>query len=545
MLKCRNVAGGLLTLLALMVLAGAEGKSTAVPEWDRRGSGPLPWQGIACLDLNSDGRWLALGTIAPPGDPNVFLLDAEGKLVRTAEAGQRWLQQVAVDPTGQVLHALCTMPAGKASDFPTVFACGKQTVAIPPHLGEEGWPGNLFHYGDHSNHVGVNLRGFARGGVAVYSNRVLWLTSEDGKPESQVEFPRPANSVTVSLAAAESGHAVVGCSAHRKDGAVPESNLFLLAPGNRKPLWSRAVMSDTDKVNPPEKGRYGTPTLPDGKREELPQKDVPVFAPLSLALLGHDTPRLIAAADYPGWQRWIRSSATLREQHYGTRFEPARPTVTVYDSKGQLVRRFGPELFPRPLWVDLRFRGDGKYLLAYPHHWTCRGLAGQTILPADSEARTLFVLEVGTGKVRSVEFPDSISDLAASETGPVIAGCWDGNVYVLDEDCLSKGKLPSAIAVGGPSLVASSRDGARLVVASTAGEVRLLDRTGKEQWRKDLNRLVKPVLKPWVANARAQEIGRGVWQLPGGRVESDLGGQRVVEAPDGLILIEGSCRPVL
>ena len=45
--------------------------------------------------------------------------------------------------------------------------------------------------------------------------------------------------------------------------------------------------------------------------------------------------------------------------------------------------------------------------------------------------------------------------------------------------------------------------------------------------------------KPWVANARATPIVKGVWQLPGGRVESDLGGQRVIEAPDGLILIEG------
>jgi metallo-beta-lactamase class B len=34
-------------------------------------------------------------------------------------------------------------------------------------------------------------------------------------------------------------------------------------------------------------------------------------------------------------------------------------------------------------------------------------------------------------------------------------------------------------------------------------------------------------------------IASGVWQLPSGRVESDLGGQRVIEAPDGLILIEG------
>ena len=33
-------------------------------------------------------------------------------------------------------------------------------------------------------------------------------------------------------------------------------------------------------------------------------------------------------------------------------------------------------------------------------------------------------------------------------------------------------------------------------------------------------------------------IDKGVWQLPGGRVESDLGGQRLIESPDGLILIE-------
>jgi glyoxylase-like metal-dependent hydrolase (beta-lactamase superfamily II) len=86
--------------------------------------------------------------------------------------------------------------------------------------------------------------------------------------------------------------------------------------------------------------------------------------------------------------------------------------------------------------------------------------------------------------------------------------------------------------------VRRSRDGRRLYIATTAGEVRLLDRTGKEQWRRDLNRLVKPTPKPWVEGARALPLGPGVWQLPSHRVESDFGGQRVIEAPDGLILIE-------
>src|SRR5262249_57572496 len=65
-----------------------------------------------------------------------------------------------------------------------------------------------------------------------------------------------------------------------------------------------------------------------------------------------------------------------------------------------------------------------------------------------------------------------------------------------------------------------------------------VDGAGKEGWQNDLNQAVKHVLKPWVENARATPLAKGVWELPGGRVESDLGGQRLVEAPDGLILIE-------
>src|SRR5262249_9538681 len=69
--------------LALAPPGRAQGPSpTNVPPWDARGVGPLPWQGVACLDVNADGSLLALGTIAPAGDPNVLVLDAAGKVVR-------------------------------------------------------------------------------------------------------------------------------------------------------------------------------------------------------------------------------------------------------------------------------------------------------------------------------------------------------------------------------------------------------------------------------------------------------------------------------
>jgi hypothetical protein len=319
--------------------------------------------------------------------------------------------------------------------------------------------------------------------------------------------------------------------------------LHVLAPSRPKPLWSRPLNTEAAEAPRPEKGRYGTPTLPDGRREELPQRDEKVWAPLAVAVHAEGAAdaagakRLVAAADYQGWQRWVRSSATGRDENLGVRFTPARPAVTVYDQDGRAIRRFAPDTFAHPFWCDLRFFPDGKRLLVSPHSWTSRGLAGQALLPADEDAADLYVLEIDTGKVARLTFPDAISDVAVSDKG-VVAGCWDGRVYLLGEDDLARGRIPAGVAVGGPGLVRVSRDGSRVVLAATSGVVRLLDAAGKERWQTDLNKAVKRVLKPWVENARAMPLARGVWQRPGGRVESDLGGQRLVEAPDGLILIE-------
>ena len=72
----------LVSLTGLLVLAAAPGLRAAegtleigsavpsrVPGWNARGLGPLPWQGVACVDVSQDGRFTAVGTIAPPGDP--------------------------------------------------------------------------------------------------------------------------------------------------------------------------------------------------------------------------------------------------------------------------------------------------------------------------------------------------------------------------------------------------------------------------------------------------------------------------------------------
>jgi metallo-beta-lactamase class B len=515
--------------------------ATRVPRWDARGLGPLPRQAIACFDVSADASQVAVGTIAPPGDPNVIRLDGDGRVVGSYSVGQRWINQVALARDGGAVHALCTMPAGRAGDFCVVFRCGDEVKPASGVLGQDDFVLNLFHYGDHSNHCGAALRAGAAGGVAVLGPRVSWFGEDPAAAAVRREFPRQRDAVTVSLATSADGHVVVGCTG-RVGPEVPgangrEPNLFLLAAGASRPLWARPAVTEVAAISPLENGLYGTPTLPDGRCEELPQRDFLVSAPLSIALDAGPRLRQIAVADYPGWQRWVRSSATLSDQNHGTRFVPARPTITVYDDRGDIVRRFGPERFTRPGWFDLKFL-PGR-LLAYPHHWTARGLAGQAVLPADDEARTLLLLDVATGAIHVLEFPDAISDVDVSAAGRIAVGCWDHRVYRLDAEQVVKGKLPDGIDVGGPSLVRLSQEGSALVVATTSGVVRRLDDAGRATWRTDLNEAIAPVAKPWVAKAAAEPLGPGVWKLPGGRVESDLGGQWLIEAPDGLILIEG------
>jgi len=531
--------------------ATASGQGTRVPKWDARGIGPLPWQGIACVDMNDEGTFIAVGTVAPPGDPNVFLLDGNGKILQQQHAGQRWIHRMAIDENGSVLRALCTSPDGRAGDAPTVYRFGSDGLTIEIPDGARGASEELFHYGDHSNHIAPLLQRMHSGAAGVCADRVMWLTSSTGTRSPQVGFKREIESINVSVAASRSGYVVVGCTGGRAAEKEASGNLFLLHPQSARALWSRPVSRDTAPAPGLEKGTYGSP-IPNrgsGKAAELAQEDVKVWAPLSVALYvekEHEAPAeprddekiYIAAADYQGWQRWITSSATEQPENYGVRFPPSRPTIHVYDKQGKVVRRFGPENFEQPFWCDLLFAGNGTTLLAFPHNWVCRQLAGQTILPADVNVRSLYVLDLETGRVKSVQFPDAISDVAVSANGKTVVACWDGRVYMLDMERLSKQPLPAAQEIGGAGLVRITRDGSKILVAATNGAIRMLDGKGQLVWETDLNRAAQPGDKSRFRSQKGQEVGPGIWRTNSGRTPSDLGGQMVIEAPQGLILID-------
>ena len=527
-----------LLLSAVFVVCGGSGvgAQSQAPAWNARGVGPLPRQGIACIDVAADGT-IVVGTIAPTGQPNVIALDATGSLISHYSVGQRWIGEVAAVAKGRQ-YALCTTPAGRAEDVPTVFLCGPAVVEIPSQLGQSAYPQTVFHYGDHSNHTGTHVARFDEGVVTLYGKRLIWLPSSDTAPSTEAAIPTSAEAVSISLAVHRSGAVVAGYSATPADNDDQPDNLFVFARNESKPTWSRPLVVQTADADRPEQGRYGTPTLPDGQHTELPQHDLSLSAPLSVAVDGESRLTRIATADYRGWQRWIRSSATGREQNYGTRFLPAPPAITVYDDKGQLVRRFRCEQFDRPMWVDLAFLPGAKQLVAYPHHWTCRGLAGQSVLPADDDAQTLWLLDIETGDVRPLELPGAICDVSVSSSGLIAATCWNGRLYLLTPSLFQSQQPGAGVAVGGPAL-AAARPAGDFVVATLSGVVCIVDAAGKPRTRLDLNRAVESATPNWVASAQASRIDEGLWQLPGGRVESDLGGQRLIEAPDGLILIEG------
>src|SRR5262249_43815212 len=217
--------------------------------------------------------------------------------------------------TGGVVGVVGPVRGGRPGDMPEVSRLGTDSVAAEAISWRRGqYADGYFHYGDHSNHVTRLLTRSGPSAVVVNGDQIHWL----GAAGKTVQLPLQPTALPVAVAADPTGIVVVGTTAApSKQGETPP-NLHVLDPSRPKPLWSRPLNTGTAEAPRPEKGHYGTPTLPDGRREELPQRDENVWAPLAVAVHvetaadAAGAKRLVAAADYQGWQRWARSSATGR-----------------------------------------------------------------------------------------------------------------------------------------------------------------------------------------------------------------------------------------
>ncbi|HEX3997500.1 MAG TPA: MBL fold metallo-hydrolase [Pirellulales bacterium] len=546
-----------------IVEIGTRAAKSGVPSWDARGLGPLPWQGIACLDMSDDGRSIVVGTIAPQGDSNLLQLDADGRIVGEHIAGQRWVNETVVSSDGRFIAGLCGTPEGTSGDVPRLYGFLDGTEVS--QLGGKGDPQSefkfadfrpqwcLWHYGEHSNHL-PNV--FCRAGdriVVAGDQSIDWLSPGNGAPGNSApgnkaaERARIGPGLTISLAASPGGTAVVGrfntgfyytpreaaehSDIHASDRSRPAfQNLLIVRPDNKTGIvWSRAASSDVVRSPQPAQGIYG-PRVP-------PHEDLRFEAPLAVAI--DRAGQRIAVADYEGWQRVFHPRDGSRDIPFGTRFMPSRPTIHIYDLHGNMLRRIGPESFADPFWCDLAFSLDGQTLVVSPHNWTSRGLGGQPLLPVDDKASTLYLCDTGSGDLRTIGFPDAIASADTDAAGTTALGCWNHKVYWLDKTGHPVAGLPDGVDVGAASLVRGSKTGAsRFAVATTAGILSMFDGAGKKLWQTNLNETVRHAEKPWTKNQKADPIAPGIWRTNGGRAHSDLGSQIVIEAPRGLILID-------
>ncbi len=508
---------------------GTPSGASKVPAWNASGPMEMPWQGIAAIDLTPDGRFAAAGTIAPLGDPNVFKFDEQGHLLEQYAVHLRFISEVAVSDDGATLGAVCTSPTGASDDPPQayLFSPGAERGSRI-----EGYLPLLFQYGDHSNHYARSLCATSEGIAVELPESFAWDAGRLGKNQKAITRYGPGAGRISCFALNPAGRAVVGFVTSQSEQKPTSVSLVALDKGQTLPIWQRALSNalDVEPAAPLSEGRYGPRTK---------ISDEKLWGPRSVAV--DRAGETIASADYQGWERLVISRGPgddLRPpRSLGVRFTAERPTIHVYNADGKLIRTFGPETFVRPIWCDLAFSPDGDALLAFGHHWASRGLAGQPSLPADDDSRELNVLSIRDGAVRRLRFPDVISDVAIGGDCTAV-GCWDGHVYILGKTFQPLASLPNGVALGGPSLLRISSDGKHILAATASGIVRMLDESGHELWTTNLATAARHGQKPWTVNRVPDHLGPGVWRINTGRFESDLGSQIVIEAPDGLLIVD-------
>lgn len=503
--------------------------TTRVPAWNAAGLGALAWQGISCIHMTGDGSYVAVGTLAPLADPNVFLIDAGGKIVEQHAVGVQSIGEIAAFNTGPGIAAICTAPTGKVYDDPALFRFLAGALAGP--MDADFLP-LLFQYGEHSNHYARALVAGGEGFALTTPRGIRWQSAGAAGESHFINTFRSIGVRVSSIAGTAAGGFVVGTVVNEKNIGPGAQNVFVVDDRHPGTRWMRDPldMQDVEPAAPLAPGPYGPTTQ---------TRDDQIWAPLSVAIDGSGNQ--VASADYQGYERFVlprSAEETLKPMRsLGVRFTSSRPTIHVYDGQGKQIRKFSPSTFDGPLWSDLVFSADGADLLAYPHHWTSRGLAGQPCLPADEEARTLYFLSVKDGNVHPIRFPDLISDVATAGKLTAVA-CWNGRVYLLGPDHRRIDTLPNGLDVGAAGVLAMNADGSRIVVGTALGVVHMLDGGGRELWKNDLAKNATPGKKPWTAGVASRPIAPGIWLNNTGRDPSDAGTQIIIAAPTGLILVD-------
>jgi glyoxylase-like metal-dependent hydrolase (beta-lactamase superfamily II) len=519
---------------------GEAPKKSNVPFALRQGVFLHP-QNVSAVDISEDGGSVGLTTLAFHHDRNFWLLTSDGA-VQWGRHVAPWAPfQVAVLPHARGLgvglaYSRITNPSPTVSLF--TGEKGEETV-----LGDSLWDRGWLRYGQGDWRTGWPVSMI--GDLIVRSPHDVFTVSSphgpvrfNGKEQPQphaLPRGRPFRmSVSPNGKVLAFGYLVPDGS--RLDEAVrrrlnlPPALLTVSNALASENLWTARSLSDAHPVSKPPEPAEEFPDMAEDFNMK-PLALVPFRVAASVSLSGDGSG--VAAGEYGGWLR------VKRERGIGT-WNPDHPVPFCPRQRGWL-RVFGPggeerakTEMPEEGLFDVHLNRQGDAVWCVPASWFARGLAGQSWLPTDPVANTVFVYDVRRRAWEAAwRFPDAVSDFAIHPDGDrALVSCWDGEAYLVRRD----GTLQGQVSVSGPARLRWSSDGQFAILGTQAGEVIRLDARAEVRWRMRLPVAevppVKDPLRPVFDGVPIYSVGRV------GKEHAYVGDIWLIKTPRGGILVD-------
>jgi glyoxylase-like metal-dependent hydrolase (beta-lactamase superfamily II) len=445
-------------------------------------------QSVSALDIGDDGRFVAVTTMAFRHDNNFWLLSSEGRVL-WGRYLLPWAPCAAAVLPGAGACTVALAYSRITPPYPTISLfdgeASQETVLVDAG-GQLGW----LRYGGGEWRTGWVAS--IIGDLVVRNRECVFTVPAEGGPRrlsadgssspyalsAQRPFRMAASADGASLAlgyiAADPAHLD-----EQTSRVLNGSSAVLTLRGTSEAAATWSVQPAWDASMPAQLPQPAQefPALADGYRMR-PDAVVPFRVAASVAV-SQDASR-VALTEYGGWL-WVHSSPAIGNwdpPYHAIPFLPRqRGWLRIFDASGGETTRVA---LPKEGLFEVRMDRRGEVLWCVPTKWFARGAAGCAWLPADQDARTLYVYDLTRGSWRAAwQFPDAINDAAVHPTGePVLVSCWDGRLYLLGAD----GEVKAKRDVGGPAVIGWSGDG-RFAVAGLAGEVLRLDDRGELGWR--------------------------------------------------------------
>jgi glyoxylase-like metal-dependent hydrolase (beta-lactamase superfamily II) len=524
------------------VQIGTPLKQSKVPDPLRQGVFLHP-QSVSAVDVSDDGGFVGVATLAFRYDRNFWLLANNGE-VRWGRYLQPWAPfQAAVLPGGKAFgvglaYSRITDPSPTVSLFQGEKS--EETV-LRDTLWDMGW----LRYGQGDWRTGwpVSMVGdlIVRTSGSVFTvfspdDGARRLKSDGSQERYPLSSQRPFRmAVSADGRLLAFGYIVPDASkldekTKRRLHLPPGALLRVSNALTSADLWTTRPMQDAAPVaQPPEPSDEFPDMAEDFNMKPLTMAPFRVAASVALSCDGSRA----ALSEYGGWLR------VKRERGIGS-WNPDHPVPFCPRQRGWL-RVFGAsgeELanveLPTEGLFEVHVNRKGDTVWCAPMSWFARGLAGQSWLPADANAHTVFVYDLGRKAWTAAwRFPDAVSDFGVHPDGDrALVSCWDGVAYLVRQN----GDVQQRVSVGGPARLRWSIEGRFAVLGTQNGELVSVDGRGKERWKTALPKAEIPPLKTPI-----RPVFEGVPIYSVGRVGTEhayVGDIWLIKAPEGGILVD-------